>query len=131
MGINARTFRRRCTALGLGPPDAGRAARASKYHNERFEIDGITFDSKREARVWCDLHHRAAGDPRHVDSAAKSRSTCPAAWSTSPTSWSSGPTAAAQGALSIAVLDAKGVRTEDTGSSVWSRPSIPLKIEEV
>lgn len=28
---------------------------ASKYNNRRTTIDGITFDSKREAQRWCDL----------------------------------------------------------------------------
>ncbi|WP_307189850.1 DUF1064 domain-containing protein [Geomicrobium sp. JCM 19037] len=29
--------------------------RRSKYHNKRVEVDGITFDSKREARYYQDL----------------------------------------------------------------------------
>ncbi len=29
--------------------------KASKYHNEPATIDGIRFDSRREARRWCEL----------------------------------------------------------------------------
>jgi hypothetical protein len=29
--------------------------RKSKYHNKKITVDGITFDSKKEANRWCEL----------------------------------------------------------------------------
>lgn len=36
----------------------GRSTR-SKYHNRKVMVDGVTFDSKREARRYCELKVRA------------------------------------------------------------------------
>jgi hypothetical protein len=35
-----------------------RSIRRSKYRNMRVIVDGLKFQSKREAKAWCDLKHR-------------------------------------------------------------------------
>lgn len=49
------------SVLAIEPPnllawrDEPRAKRREKYHNERTEFDGLNFDSKAEAKRWCEL----------------------------------------------------------------------------
>jgi hypothetical protein len=48
-------------------PDATASKSASKYRNVKVEVDGLRFDSKREALYWLDLKAReAAGEIRDV-----------------------------------------------------------------
>jgi hypothetical protein len=46
----------RMTAQQLRAQGQG-AGRANKYGAQRVEVDGIRFDSKREARRWAELRH--------------------------------------------------------------------------
>lgn len=48
---------------GIEPPPKMRRPKQSKYSNKKTTIDGITFDSKREARYYLDLKRlKAAGE---------------------------------------------------------------------
>jgi hypothetical protein len=40
---------------GKPAPAEDGGARPSKYRNQKVEIDGITFDSRKEARIWFEL----------------------------------------------------------------------------
>jgi hypothetical protein len=56
---------KRLIAEGKLPKDA--VARASKYHNQPQVVDGIRFDSAREARRWCELQTlERAGEIREL-----------------------------------------------------------------
>lgn len=44
-------------ARELGITVDGRIRKETKYHNKKTEIDGIVFDSKREAARWVELKH--------------------------------------------------------------------------
>lgn len=44
---------KKAVAVAAGPEAP--AATGSKYHNEKAEVDGIKFDSRKEARRFCQL----------------------------------------------------------------------------
>lgn len=48
---------------GLSDAKARHAVATSKYHNTKIELDGLIFDSKKEAKVYCDLQRmKQAGE---------------------------------------------------------------------
>lgn len=54
------------TCYGIGA--VGRSAPVNKYGNRKVEVDGITFDSQREAKRWRDLKLvEAAGEISHLE----------------------------------------------------------------
>lgn len=46
-----RVSKKHAKKLGLDIPGSGNR----KYHNKKPEVDGITFDSRKEAKYYCDL----------------------------------------------------------------------------
>jgi hypothetical protein len=55
MRTDPETERKILELAGLSPGQEKPAA--SKYHNKKTEIDGIVFDSKREANRWVELQY--------------------------------------------------------------------------
>lgn len=56
------------TASQLTPTGQAKVAKPSKWRNIKFNIDGITFDSKHEAQCWAELKLRErAGEIRGLE----------------------------------------------------------------